>query len=94
MLKYKKTHRVVCCDFIIDQIGLIIKDCEREYYKNPSNRKARKSGKPIDTEKMSDLMFERWDTAEQCIELIEQAAGLPFSKKICSGSGLSVPYKE
>jgi len=86
MLKYKKTNRVVSCDFIIDQIGLLIKECEREYYRTPNRRKARESGKPIDTEKMSDLLFERWEALEECLEIVEQSAGLPLSKKVCIGS--------
>ena len=72
-------------DFIIDSIGLQIKDCERKYYRTPKNRKARESGETIDTEKMSDLLFERWETLEECLEIVEQSAGLPLSNKVCIG---------
>ena len=85
MLKIEKKNRMLG-GLIIEKIGLQIKDCEREYYRNPSNRKAQKSGEPIDIEKMSDLLFERWQTLEECLEIAEQIAGLPLSKKVCIGS--------
>lgn len=79
MLKYKKRN----VDFIIEAIGLQIKECEREYYRTPNRRKVRESGEPIDTEKMNDLLFERWEALEQCLEIVEQSAGLPYSPKVC-----------